>query len=314
MLDGKAVLPIQQDETALVLWALRQHFLIYRDVELIKDLYTPLIIQPARWMLEHRDHHGLPRPSWDLWEERRGIHTFTVAATIGGLQAAADFARDMGALDHSAEFQEGADRMRGALMRNLWVRDRHRFARMALPMDDGSYRLDMTTDAANYALFAFGALPAEHPAVIAEMQAIRERLWVRTAVGGVARYERDYYQQVERNDTQRVPGNPWAICTLWLAQHTIAAAKTLDDLRPALECLEWCRGRALPSGVLAEQFHPHTGEPISVSPLTWSHATLMTTLMQYLLKHAAITGNRSGALAEMVAARHAASPRKSLAA
>jgi GH15 family glucan-1,4-alpha-glucosidase len=307
MLDGQTVLPIQQDETALVLWALRQHFLIYRDVELIKNLYSPLIIQPARWMLEHRDHNGLPKPSWDLWEERRGVHTFTVAATIGGLEAAADFARDMGALDHSAEFQEGADRMRGALMRHMWVRDRARFARMATPVDDGSYRLDMTTDAANFALFAFGALPADHPSVLAEMQAIREKLWVRSNVGGVARYERDYYQQVERNDIHRVPGNPWAICTLWFAQHAIAAAKTLDDLQPALDCLEWCRARALPSGVLAEQFHPYSGEPISVSPLTWSHATVMTTVMQYLLKHAALTGSRSGVLAEMVDARSPAS-------
>ena len=128
MLEGKTVLPIQQDETALVLWALRQHFLIYRDVELIKDLYTPLIVQPARWMLEHRDHHGLPKPSWDLWEERRGIHTFTVAATIGVLTAAADFAKDMGAMDHHAEFMEAADRMRGAMMRHMWVKERNRFA------------------------------------------------------------------------------------------------------------------------------------------------------------------------------------------
>lgn len=314
MLEGKTVLPIQQDETALVLWALRQHFLVYRDVELIKDLYTPLIVQPARWMLEHRDHHGLPKPSWDLWEERRGIHTFTVAATIGALAAAADFAKDMGALDHHAEFMEAADRMRGAMMRHMWVKERNRFARMATPLEDGSYRLDMTVDAANHALFAFGALPADHPAVMAEMKAIRDRLWVQTGVGGVARYERDYYQQVERNDIVRVPGNPWAICTLWLAQHAIAAGKTLDDLKFAVDCLEWTRARALTSGVLAEQFNPYTGEPISVSPLTWSHAVVMTTVMQYLLKHAQITGARSGVLAEMVQLRNAGAPRRNLAA
>jgi hypothetical protein len=67
--------------------------------------------------------------------------------------------------------------------------------------------------------------------------------------------------------------------------------------------------------VLAEQFNPHTGEPISVSPLTWSHAVVMTTVMQYLLKHAQITGARSGVLAEMVQLRNAAAPvRKNLAA
>jgi hypothetical protein len=34
----------------------------------------------------------------------------------------------------------------------------------------------------------------------------------------------------------------------------------------------------LPSGVLAEQLNPITGEPLSVSPLTWSHATYIATV------------------------------------
>jgi GH15 family glucan-1,4-alpha-glucosidase len=300
MLDGKKVMPIQQDETALVLWALRQHFLVYRDVEFIKPLYRPLVINPARWMIAHRDHNGLPLPSWDLWEERRGVHTFTVATTIGALQAAADFAYDMGATDHGAEFREAAERMRGAMMRHMWLEERGRFARMVTPLDDGTYRLDMTTDASTFSVFAFGAMPADHPAVLAEIKAIEERLWVKTDVGGIARYERDYYHQVEREETDKVPGNPWVICTLWMAQHAIAAATTVDELKGALKYLEWTRARARRSGVLAEQFNPHTGDPISVSPLTWSHATVMSVVMEYLLKHAKLTGKRSGVLAELI--------------
>ena len=299
MMDGKKVLPIQQDETALVLWALRKHFLVYRDVEFIKALYTPLIINPARWMLEHRDHNGLPKPSWDLWEERYGIHTWTVAATIGALKAAADFAEDMGAHDHASEFTEGAERMRGALMRHMWVESEQRFARTATLLDDGTYRLDMTIDAANCALFAFDALDANHPAVMAEVNAIEQRLTIKTPIGGVARYERDYYHQVEHDNIDDVPGNPWVICTLWIAQHKIAIAKTSDELQKALPYLDWTLHRSRDSGVLAEQYHPYTGEAISVSPLTWSHATVMTVVLQYLLKHAQITGKPSGVVAEL---------------
>jgi GH15 family glucan-1,4-alpha-glucosidase len=266
-------------------------------------VYNDLVLKPAVWMLDFRDHNGLPRPSWDLWEERRGVHTFTTAATIGALNAAADFARDFGAMDLHAQFSEGAKRMRGALMRHLWVPSENRFARMATPMDDGTYRLDMTHDASNFAIFAFGALPATDKAVIAEMEALKQKLWVRTPVGGVARYQRDYYHQVERSDIEKVPGNPWVICTLWLAQHAIAAASNVAELESSLEYLQWARERALPSGVLAEQFHPYTGEPISVSPLTWSHATIMTTVMQYLLKHAELTGARSGVVAELAQKR-----------
>jgi GH15 family glucan-1,4-alpha-glucosidase len=302
MLDGEKVLPIQQDETSLVIWALRRHFQVFRDVEFIKGMYQKLVIDPAKWILSYRDHNGLPRPSWDLWEERRGIHLFTVASTIGALRAAADFAQDMGAFDRAAEFQEGADRMRGAMVRHMWMPERNRFARMATPLPDGSYRLDPTLDASAFSLFAFGALPADDPKVVSHMQAVRERLWVKTPIGGIARYESDYYHQVEHHNVQDVPGNPWVICTLWHAQWLIEKAKDIGELQEALPYLEWVASRALPSGVLAEQFDPYTGAPISVSPLTWSHATAMTTVMNYLLRHARLSGRPSGCLAELALA------------
>jgi GH15 family glucan-1,4-alpha-glucosidase len=147
------------------------------------------------------------------------------------------------------------------------------------------HRLDMTRDSANYAVFAFGAFRPGNPMVTAEMESLFKRLWVKTAVGGCARYERDYYHMVERDNIETVPGNPWVICTLWHAQHKIAVAHTLEELRSAMTLLEWAAERARESGVLAEQYHPYTGEQISVSPLTWSHATVVTTVVQYLRKH-----------------------------
>ena len=120
------------------------------------------------------------------------------------------------------------------------------------------------------------------------MQAIRDRLWVNTPVGGVARYEDDYYHRISE-DTQKIPGNPWFICTLWLAQWHIATARTLEDLKPALDILAWAHSHALPSGVMAEQVNPLTNEPLSVSPLTWSHAALVTTVREYLARQTEFT-------------------------
>ncbi|HMN41373.1 MAG TPA: glycoside hydrolase family 15 protein [Phycisphaerales bacterium] len=292
VINGKPVLPIQQDETALVLWSLRQHFEAFRDVEFIKPLYNALVAQPAQWLMGHVDNNGLPLPSWDLWEERRGIHTFTVAATIGALNAAAAFARDFGDVERAEAIQAGAESMREAMVRHLWNTEQSRFARMATPVEAegrpgvvAGYRLDMTRDSANYALWAFGAMRAGNPMVVAEMASLWDRLWVKTEIGGCARYERDYYHQVERDKTDAVPGNPWVICTLWHAQHRIALAKTPEELRGALPLLEWAAARANKSGVLAEQFHPYTGEMMSVSPLTWSHAVVITTVMEYMAKH-----------------------------
>lgn len=39
---------------------------------------------------------------------------------------------------------------------------------------------------------------------------------------------------------------------------------------------------ALSSGVLAEQVDPHTNEPLSVSPLTWRHATFVAAVQSWL--------------------------------
>ena len=280
-IDGKRVLPIQQDETALTVWALRQHFNVFRDVEFVKPLYSSLIARPAEWMLSYRDHHGLPQPSWDLWEERRGVHVFTVAATIGALRAASAFAQDFGELDRAAAFREGAERMKGALTRHFWHPEQRAFARMATPQEDGSYRLDMTRDSANFALWAFGAYAPTDPFIEAEMTGLRDRLWCKTDVGGCARYEKDYYHQVETVDTHNIPGNPWIICTLWQAWWNIERAANVADLERAMADLEWCVDRAHASGVLAEQYDPHTGKPISVSPLTWSHATFVVVCIRY---------------------------------
>jgi GH15 family glucan-1,4-alpha-glucosidase len=140
--------------------------------------------------------------------------------------------------------------------------------------------VDPTLDASLYGLWYFGMYAPDDPRIVRTMDTVRDRLWVRTEAGGLARYENDYYHQVAKG-VDRVPGNPWLVCTLWLAQWHIARAKSPEDLRPAEELLRWAAARALPSGVLAEQYHPFTNEPLSVSPLTWSHAAFVSTFLEY---------------------------------
>ncbi|MBS0628061.1 MAG: glycoside hydrolase family 15 protein, partial [Verrucomicrobia bacterium] len=106
--EKKSQLPIQEDETALVLWALWKHYEIFRDIEFIKPLYKSLIKRGADFMMSYRDmKSGLPLPSYDLWEERQGILTFTVSAVYGGLMAAANFAEGFGEKDLAKEYYEG---------------------------------------------------------------------------------------------------------------------------------------------------------------------------------------------------------------
>jgi len=279
--DGHLDLPIQEDETALVLWSLWQHFRKFRDIEFVRTVYDKLIINGADFLVKYRDPETkLPRPSHDLWEERYGVHLFTVASVIAGLHAAASFCQALGEVGRAKTYQEAADEVRDAMIKYMWNDEEKRFCRMATRTEDG-YTLDMNIDAAMYAVFAFGGLSPHDEKVVATMKAIKDRLWIKTDVGGCARYENDYYHQISQ-DVKAVPGNPWFICTMWLAQYQIAGARSQDNLREAVEIMEWVADHALPSGVLAEQVHPYNNSPLSVSPLTWSHATFVTCVLEYL--------------------------------
>jgi GH15 family glucan-1,4-alpha-glucosidase len=68
------------------------------------------------------------------------------------------------------------------------------------------------------------------------------------------------------------------VSTLWLADWLTMTGRWAE----ARDWLEWCAARALPSGVLPEQLHPLTGAPLSVSPLTWSHAAYIASVERYL--------------------------------
>ncbi len=98
------------------------------------------------------------------------------------------------------------------------------------PRTEDLFEVDETVDASLYAIYKFHLFEADDPRVVSTMKAVEEKLWVKTGVGGVARYENDYYHRIS-NDIANVPGNPWFICTLWLADYYIACAKTPEDLK-----------------------------------------------------------------------------------
>ncbi len=307
---GRSQLPIQEDETALVLWAIWQHFYRYRDIEFVRPLWMRLVEPAAEFMVRFRDPATkLPLPSYDLWEERWGIHAFTVASVYAGLTAAANFAVCFGDRSRSRRYRTAAQEMQEAFCKHMWCDKQGRFLRRIEPLDTGRigrliehaagghdpthangwsgddvemYR-DDTIDSALFGIYKFRLLDVHDPRVEATMQAVEKRLWVKTTVGGAARYEEDHYHRVTDN-TRDVPGNPWHICTLWLADWHIARARNLDELREALPIFRWVVNHKLPSGCLAEQVHPQTNAPLSVSPLTWSHATMVGCVVDYLDK------------------------------
>ncbi len=285
---GERTLPIQEDETGLVLWSLWQHYRIHRNLDFVVDLYTTLVTPAADWMLSYVDQrNGLPLPSWDLWEERWGVHAFTVGAVWGGLDAARNFADLFGDVGSYARYRDGAERLREASDTHLFSPDLGRFPRRITVEDDESITVDTVLDSAIYGLWRFGMYSPDDKRIVDTMRTISTQLANNAACRGIARYADDYYFKVE-TDTRYVPGNPWFICTLWLAQWYILIAKTTADLKPARDIIDWAVAHQLPGGLLSEQLDPHTGAPLSVSPLTWSHAEFIVTVDEFSKKFEAL--------------------------
>ncbi|WEK55563.1 MAG: glycoside hydrolase family 15 protein [Candidatus Cohnella colombiensis] len=292
VVQGVPRLPIQEDETALVLYALWKDYARHGEIELSQALYSSLVRKAATFLCDYMDHDlGLPRPSYDLWEERYGIWTYTASSVYGGLMASAYFADLFGDYERSDRYRQVAEEIKQGIINHLWDEEAGRFAR-GLELQDGRWVKDMTIESSMFGLFEFGVLPAEDERVIRTMGAIAEKLRINTEVGGIARYTNDYYFRVS-DDTERVPGNPWIICTLWVANFQIEIAKSVVDLEEPLRTLEKVTTFALEGGNLPEQVHPETGAPLSVAPLTWSHATYVHTVCKYVRKLEQLTASEA---------------------
>jgi glucoamylase len=275
---NEELVPIQEDETALVLWALWEHYQLYRDIEFAHRLYRRMTVKCAEFMLRYRDlDSGLPLPSWNLWEDRRGVHTFTCATVVAGLRSAANFAELFAERDRAERYREAADNMVAAIGSHLYSTEHARFLRSLESRHDGLLVPDPTLDASLFALFFFGCFDVHDERVVSTMAHIRSGL---RSDGGLARFDRDGYMRGDGD----FPGNAWFICTLWLAEFYVASARNVTELDECLELIQWVTDRSLDSGVLAEQFDPHTGQNVSVSPLTWSHSTYIGVVQKYLQK------------------------------
>lgn len=281
--DGSPMVPIQEDETALVVWALWQHYDRYRDIEFAHRLYRRIVIPCAEFMSNFRDHaSGLPLPSWNLWEDRYGVHTFTCSTVVAALRAAANFASLFSQADKEAKYRAAADEIVEGMRTKLYDANLGRFLRSIRFRGSNEQEADTTVDASLFGTFYFGCFDAGDELVVNTMNAVEEKLSV---PGGVARFENDGYMRASGD----VTGNAWFLSALWLAEYHIAKAKSPGDLERPLMILKQITGQARHSGVLPEQIEPRSGEHTSVSPLTWSHSTYVATVESYLRRLAALS-------------------------
>lgn len=280
--QGKAKLPIQEDETAATIVAMWRYYETSRDLEFIESLYNPFIEPAAKFMCEYIEPTtGLPQASYDLWEEKYGTSTYTAAAVYAGLMAASRFAVILGKDDDARTYQAIAQRMQSAIASVLYSEELKMFVKHVRHTEDGDLEFDNTLDTSSfYGLIAFEVFDIDDPKIIAAAKTVEARLQVRSESKGYIRYENDGYYRMHDAETP----NPWVITTLWMAQYYIKRATKLADLKQPLELLEWTASHATTGGVLAEQMHPTTRVHLSTAPLTWSHAEYVLAVDAYLKK------------------------------
>lgn len=264
--------PIQEDETAGVLFVFNQFYQTRKDASLIKDFYASMVVPMANFLAEYVDPAiGLPKPSYDLWEEHFQTTTYTTAVTYGGLIAASELAVVAGDQDNAVKWRTAAEDIQVAAKKYLYDRERSMFYK-GLTVDHGVIYPDVTLDmSAMYGVFMYGLFDMDGMEMTNTLRAIK-KLFKQTADNpGLPRYENDPYRRTNDN----VSGNWWPITTLWYAQYMIEQGNT--DY--AWKTLDWVLAGALPSGMISEQLNPTNGQYISPAPLTWSHAEYISTLL-----------------------------------
>lgn len=272
LVHGKhAELAIQEDETAAVIFMIREYLQASGDKTYVENLYHTFVEPGANFMTRFIDEQtGLPHASYDLWEQAFLTTSYSTSVTIAGLESASALAS---LYEHPAEavrWQKAADLIRSNLDKMLTKGGFFRRGQLLNP--DGTSEYNDTMDISSlYGPFMYARLPLTDERLQTTAQEVEKQLLAKGPIGGVIRYPGDDYFLTKA----QYGGNPWIVCTLWLAQYYQAAGKQAE----AAGLLQWALDRRMPSGILSEQFDPEDGTPIGVAPLVWSHAELVNTIL-----------------------------------
>lgn len=264
-------LAIQEDETAIVIVMLGEYLKLTGDQRFVELLYGTLVKPAAQFMAGFIDEAtNLPHASYDLWEEKFLTTTYTTAVTFAALYEAARMADQFGFPEDALDWRQAARRIESG-MPLLYDEQGKSLRKGLLLQEDGNLSFDNTLDTSSfYGMMLFGP-ESMRELTHATALRIEARLLDTVPSGGTPRYEGDNYMRKKEKYT----GNPWFICSFWLAQY----AHDRGDGKRAHEIMEWAAKHALPSGILSEQVDPEDGTQVSVAPLVWSHAEYINTAL-----------------------------------
>ncbi|WP_218185311.1 glycoside hydrolase family 15 protein [Sulfuracidifex metallicus] len=149
-------------------------------------------------MVSFRDEKtGLPLETFDLWEEKLGVHTYTAASVYAGLISASKFAEVVGDWENMNKWKDTANQIKEAMKKFLFDNDRGVFFKY-VNLDDGKItNVDKTVESSTLGIVTFQVFDINDPMVESTVKVVEEKLWVKN-VGGLARYENDFLSKDRR--------------------------------------------------------------------------------------------------------------------
>lgn len=269
--NNRHELAIQEDETAIVIVMLGEYLKNTGDKDFVDSLYTTFIKPACNFMTSFFDDKtNLPHASYDLWEEKFLTTSYTVATTYAALVVASQFAELFGYPEDAVIWREAAGRI-DKHIDTLFDDNRKAYRKGFLLQQDGNISNDDTLDLSSfYGMMMFGPQSTKDK-VSSTVEAIEAVLLDKSPSGGSPRYEHDNYMKKR----EEYLGNPWFICSFWLAQYY----NDQNQPEKAHAIMQWAASKTLESGIFSEQIEPEVSEQVSVSPLVWSHAEYINTAL-----------------------------------
>lgn len=270
--NRKKELAIQEDETAILIIMLGELYDYSKDEAFTKHMYERFVIKSANFLTGFIDTAtGLPHASYDLWEEKFLTSTYTTATVYAALIVASELALSFGSDEDSRRWDGAAQQLCDHYPAFIHPETNTFRKGFLYSSETGVLDFDDTVDLSSaYGVITFGYLP-KNVNVAKSIEQTLAILENKAGAGGYPRYESDNYFR----KNQSSPPNTWIITTLWVAQYLIR----IDEFEKARELIEWVESKAMRSGIFPEQVDPVNGGLLSVTPLVWSHAEYLNTIL-----------------------------------